>query len=58
MLGNIGFSVECAKAADLSGISDGYPKPILVGIGADILLQSVVTIDYIQGKVFIEKAGP
>jgi len=52
-LGKKSFSVECAKVANFKAISQGYPKPILVGIGADILSRIVLTVDYAQKKVFI-----
>jgi len=53
-LGGKSFSVECAKVANFTAISKGYPKPILVGIGADILSRIVLTVDYTQKKVFIK----
>ncbi|HUT07433.1 MAG TPA: hypothetical protein VMY15_01190 [Candidatus Latescibacteria bacterium] len=52
-LGKKRFSVTCAKVANFKAISEGYPKPILVGIGADILSRVVLTVDYPQKKVFI-----
>lgn len=54
ILGTKSFSVECAKVANFKAISDGYPEPILVGIGADILSRIVLTVDYSQKKVFIK----
>jgi hypothetical protein len=53
-IGKKSFSVECAKVANFKAISKGYPKPILIGIGADILSQIVLTVDYTQKKVFIK----
>ena len=52
-LGKKSFSIERAKVANFKAISEGYPKPILVGIGADILSRIVLTVDYSQKKVFI-----
>ncbi len=52
-LGKKRFSVACAKVANFKAISKGYPEPILVGIGADILSRIVLTVDYPQKKVFI-----
>jgi hypothetical protein len=54
ILGTRRFSVACAKVASFRAISEGYPEPILVGIGADILSNLVMTVDYRQKKVFIE----
>ena len=53
ILGKKSFSIERAKVANFKAISEGYPKPILVGIGADILSRIVLTVDYSQKKVFI-----
>jgi hypothetical protein len=53
ILGGKSFSVECAKVANFQAISEGYPRPILVGIGADILSRIVLTVDYSRKKVFI-----
>lgn len=52
-LGKKRFSVACAKVANFEAISEGYPNPILVGIGADILSRIVLTVDYPQKRVFI-----
>ena len=52
-LGRKSFSVECAKVADFKAISKGYPGPILVGVGADIISRIVLTVDYPQKKVLI-----
>ena len=54
LLGGKEFTVECAKVADFKAISEGYPKSILVGIGADILSRIVLTVDYPRRKVRIE----
>lgn len=54
LLGGKEFTVECAKVADFKAISEGYPKPILVGIGADILSRIVLTVDYPRRRVLIE----
>jgi hypothetical protein len=54
LIGGKEFTVECAKVADFKAISEGYPKPILVGIGADILSQIILTVDYPRKKVLIE----
>lgn len=53
-LGKKGFFVECAKVANFKAISEGYPGPILMGIGADILSQIVLTVDYLGKKVYIK----
>jgi len=52
-LGTKRFSVERAKVANFKAISQGYPGPILVGIGADILSRIVLTVDYTQKKVYL-----
>jgi hypothetical protein len=52
-LGGRTFSVACAKVANFRGISQGYAEPILVGIGADILSQVVLTVDYPRRRVFL-----
>ncbi len=52
-LGGLSFSVDSAKVADFSDISGGYPGPILIGIGADIISRIALTVDYSQNKVFI-----
>lgn len=51
------FVIGCTKVAHFSSISEGYPKPILVGIGTDILTRVVLTVDYTQKKVFLEDAN-
>ncbi len=45
-LGPHKFSVPSAKVVSLSGISDGLPEPIAMGVGSDILSQVVFTVDY------------
>lgn len=45
-LGGRTFSVPCAKVASFRGISEGYPEPILIGVGADVLSRIVLTVDY------------
>lgn len=45
-LGNRTFAVDRAKVTSFRAISQGYPEPILVGIGADILSRIVLTVDY------------
>jgi hypothetical protein len=52
-LGDRTFSVPCAKVASFRGISQGYPEPILVGIGADILSRVVLSVDYPRRRVSI-----
>ena len=52
-LGDRTFSVPCAKVASFRGISQGYPEPILVGIGADILSRVVLTVDFPRRRVLI-----
>jgi hypothetical protein len=52
-LGKRSFSVDCAKVSNFNAISRGYPRPILIGIGADILSRIVLTVDYSQKKVFV-----
>jgi hypothetical protein len=53
-LGKKSFSVARAKVANFRAISKGYPEPILIGIGADILSRIVLTVDYGQKRVFIK----
>lgn len=53
-IGTKSFSIECAKVTSFRGISKGYPQPILIGIGSDILAKIVLTVDYHANKVFIE----
>lgn len=54
VLGTKSFTVECAKVTSFDAISAGYPGPILLGIGADILSRMVLTVDTAQKRVFIK----
>jgi hypothetical protein len=54
ILGKKSFSVARAKVANFKAISKGYPEPILIGIGADILSRIVLTVDYAQKRVYIK----
>lgn len=49
-LGSRSFSVKSAKVLSLAGLSRGYPEPILLGIGSDIISQMVLSVDY-QRKI-------
>ena len=50
-LGSYEFSVTNAKETSYQGISDGYPEPIMLGIGSDIISKIVFTVDYINERV-------
>lgn len=54
-LGSITVGVPHARMVSFAGISRGYPGPILLGLGSDILSQFVVTVDYLAGKVIISR---
>jgi len=54
-LGPYSFDVPSAKEKGFQGISRGLPEPILVGIGADILAQIILTVDYSQKVLVINK---
>jgi hypothetical protein len=53
-IGDTGFDVPCAKVADFRGISQGYPLPILVGLGYDFLSNVTLTVDYRTRVVVVE----
>ncbi|HSP15235.1 MAG TPA: hypothetical protein VLV78_10835 [Thermoanaerobaculia bacterium] len=48
------FAIPAAKEVGFRGISAGYPEPILVGIGSDVLSKGVLTVDYANGIVLFE----
>lgn len=54
-LGPYIFSIKNAKKTSFSGISKGYPEPIMLGIGSDIISQIILTIDYLNKRIIIEK---
>lgn len=54
-LGKYTFSVKNAKKTSFSGISGGYPEPIMLGIGSDILSKLILTIDYANRRLIITK---
>lgn len=52
-LGSLLFRVPSAREErSFAGISQGLPEPILLGIGSDILAQTVFTVDY-PGQRFL-----
>jgi hypothetical protein len=53
-LGPRSKEVSWARVVDTSGISHGLPSPISLGLGSDTLSQFVWTVDYKQGRLWIE----
>ena len=47
-------SVSSARIVDTSGISEGLPMPISLGIGSDILAGFVFTVDYGARRLWIQ----
>lgn len=54
-LGSFEFSVANAKVKSFKGISKGYPEPIMLGLGSDIISKFVLSVDYGAEKVIISK---
>ncbi|MTI60319.1 MAG: hypothetical protein FH762_10195 [Firmicutes bacterium] len=54
-IGPYNFKIKNAKKTSFSGISKGYPKPIMLGLGSDILSEIVFTIDYSNKRIIINK---
>lgn len=54
-LGSFNFSITNAKKTSFKGISEGYPQPIMLGIGSDIISKIVFTVDYPNEKVIISE---
>jgi len=52
-LGSFEFSVTNAKRGNFGGISRGYPGPIMLGLGSDIISEFVFTVDYQNKEVII-----
>jgi predicted aspartyl protease len=52
-LGTVDFSTSPAKDVDFSGIGEGLPGPILLGIGSDVLANVVFTVDYRSGVAML-----
>jgi hypothetical protein len=50
-IGSWKFAARSAREEDFSRISQGYPSPILVGIGSDVLPQVIMTVDDQSGKL-------
>lgn len=57
-LGSFEFSVPSAKVVSLRGISRGLDRPILVGVGSDILSQLVWTLDYRSNAIVLHRPEP
>lgn len=55
VIGSYEFSVPSAKIKSFKGISKRYPQPILLGVGADILSQLTITVDYPRGRIILQK---
>lgn len=49
------FSIAAAKEVGFGAISTGYPGPILVGVGSDVLSKGVLTVDYPRRIVSFER---
>ena len=49
------FSVPSAKLVVLRAIDPHQPEPILVGIGSDILREVVLTVDWIGGRLIVQR---
>jgi len=56
-LGPLTWSVESARVVNTSGISEGLPGRISVGIGSDLLRDFVVTVDYARSMLWVEDPG-
>ncbi len=54
-LGSFEFSITNARKGNFSGISRGYPEPIMLGLGSDIISQFVFTVDYPNKEVIISQ---
>jgi len=52
-LGKVNFSTSPAKDVDFSGIGEGLPGPIRLGIGSDVLANTVFTVDYRSGVAML-----
>ena len=57
-LGPLTFEVESAREVDTSGISEGLPTPISLGIGSDNLRRFVWGVDYSAGKLWLPQELP
>ncbi|MCP4662671.1 MAG: hypothetical protein GY856_45330 [bacterium] len=53
-LGPFTFSVPSAKESNLRGISEGLSRPVLVGVGIDLLSQLLFSVDYSQRIVILQ----
>lgn len=54
-LGTFSFTVPSAKEVSFKRISEGLPKPMMLGIGSDIVSQVVLSVDYPRQLVMIGK---
>ncbi|MFQ5605487.1 MAG: hypothetical protein ACE5HS_19635 [bacterium] len=54
-LGDFRFTVASAKVKSFQGISKGLPQPIQLGLGSDILSKFVLTVDYPQNIVLLNR---
>ncbi len=54
-IGSRSFPIAAAKEVGFGGISEGYPGPILVGVGSDVLSKGVLTVDYPRRIVSFER---
>jgi len=54
-LGPRGWSVPSARVVDTSGVSEGLPTKISLGVGSDVLSGFVLTVDYASGLFWIEQ---
>ena len=53
-LGSRSFNLGPARVVDTSGIGEGLPLPISLGVGSDTLAQFVFTVDYRTGVLWIQ----
>lgn len=52
-LGSREWSVEAARIVDTSGISEGLPSTIALGVGSDVLSGFVFAVDYEAGRFYM-----
>ncbi len=53
-LGSREWSVESARVVNTSGISEGLPSRIALGVGSDVLSTFVFAVDYGLGRFYME----
>jgi hypothetical protein len=54
-IGAFSFTVPSAKILSFGGLSRGLPEPIRLGVGADILLKVILSVDYPRGRYMLTR---